>query len=82
MICPFEFILYLYLYLYLYLRVCCFKLLRLVEYMVSELGLEKPWKKEEFVEKLEFFRELSATIKPEVDFNNFPAAKGLIYSIQ
>jgi hypothetical protein len=50
--------------------------------VVSELGLEKPWKKEEFVEKLEFFRELSATIKPEVDFNNFPAAKGLIYSIQ
>ena len=50
--------------------------------LIVELGQQSPWKQEEFVEKLEFFKELSATIQPEVDFNNFPAAKGLIYSIQ
>jgi hypothetical protein len=46
------------------------------------LGLAPKWEKAEYVDKIEFFKELSAQIFPEVDYNSFPAAKGLIFSIQ
>jgi hypothetical protein len=49
---------------------------------LTELGLAAKWEKTEYVEKIEFFKELSAQIFPEIDYNSFPAAKGLIFSIQ
>jgi hypothetical protein len=48
---------------------------------LEELSQAPNWEKVEYVEKLDFFRELYATVRPEVDFNTFPAAKGLIFSI-
>ena len=49
--------------------------------MMIELGQAPKFEKKEFVEKLDFFKELTSSIYPEVDFNTFPAAKGLIFSI-
>ena len=45
------------------------------------LGYEEKWMKKEYVEKLTFFQELETMVLPEVDFNSFPAAKGLIFSL-
>jgi hypothetical protein len=44
--------------------------------------LAPKWEKAEFIERAECFRELSVLVHPEVDYNTFPAAKGLIFSIQ
>lgn len=45
------------------------------------LGHQDKWVKSEYVEKLTFFEELETGVTPEVDFNSFPAAKGLIFSL-
>lgn len=45
------------------------------------LGYEEKWDKKEYAEKLSFFQELETEVTPEVDFNSFPAAKGLIFSL-
>jgi hypothetical protein len=45
------------------------------------LGYQEKWVKKEYVEKLSFFEEMETSVTPEVDFNSFPAAKGLIFSL-
>jgi hypothetical protein len=45
------------------------------------LAHEEKWVKKEYAEKLSFFQEMETEVTPEVDFNSFPAAKGLIFSL-
>ena len=55
--------------------------IRILSMEDDDLALEKKWDKKEYVEKLSFFEELETEVTPEVDFNSFPAAKGLIFSL-
>ena len=61
---------------YILIAVCVFN-----QIFLSALELQERWEKQEFVEKIVFFKEKTIDIQPEVNHEQFVAVKGLIFSI-